>query len=286
MRRLIINADDFGLTPGVNRAIAECFDSGLVTSTTLMAGSAAFDEAVSLSKSRPTLCVGCHAMLVDGRPLTASPASLLAPGTSRFRAGIAGFAIHALRGRILPDEVAAEALAQFRRLQQAGITITHFDTHKHTHMFPAVLRPLLRAAKEAGIPAVRNPFVPIKAVAFSHLFRRPRLWVRYSEVRFLRTFAAEFDREVRAAGLKTTKGTFGIIATGALDERIFAAILGSIPEGVWEFVCHPGYADAELEKTGTRLRSSREAELRLLTSPACKRLLEQQAIERISFAGL
>jgi hopanoid biosynthesis associated protein HpnK len=286
VRRLILNADDLGLTPGVNRAIAEGFDAGILTSATLMAGAPAFDEAVKLAAARPGLGVGCHVVLVDGRPLSGSPRTLVAPGATSFRSGIAEFAWQAIRSRFDAEEIAAEALAQFRKVRQAGIALTHFDSHKHTHMFPQVLRPLLQAAKECGIRALRNPFAPIRAIALSSIARRPRLWVRYGEVRLLRGFASRFERAVRDAGLKTTQGTFGVIATGALDAGLFQEVLRCIPEGDWEFVFHPGYADADLARAGTRLRTSRETELRLLTSPDSRRLLDDLGIARITFADL
>jgi predicted glycoside hydrolase/deacetylase ChbG (UPF0249 family) len=288
VRRLIINADDFGLTTGVNQAITECHSAGTVTSSTLMANSRAFGNAVAAAKSAKTLGVGCHVVLVDGEPIlpTAQTASLLANGSNRFRVGIAEFAGVALRGKLSPDEIAAEAAAQMRKIQSSGIELTHFDSHKHTHIFPQVLRPLLRAAKECGVRAVRNPFVPFKALALAHLFRQPRLWVRYSEVKFLNRFAATFRREVEQAGLRSTDGTFGIIATGALDQKLFNAIIGSIPEGTWEFVCHPGYNNVDLDSIATRLRSSRDAERNVLTAPESKRQIESRGIQLISYAEL
>ncbi len=158
MRRLIINADDFGLTAGVNRAIVEAHEGGIVTSATLMANGQAFDEAVSLAQSRPRLGVGCHIVLVDGAPLVRETAtdSLLDPrsrtaGAPRFREGISKFAALALTGRLAPDEIEAEAVAQIGKLQSSGIAVTHLDSHKHTHVFPQVFRPLLRAAQACGL---------------------------------------------------------------------------------------------------------------------------------------
>ncbi|MEO5935957.1 MAG: ChbG/HpnK family deacetylase, partial [Terriglobales bacterium] len=258
MRRLIINADDFGLTPGVNRAILECHRAGTVTSSTLMANSLAFDDAVTLARAHPQLRIGCHAMLVDGMPLSAphEVASLLEPHgptdqPPAFRVGIAGFAHATLSGKLHADQITREATAQIRKLQNAGVNLTHFDSHKHTHMFPQVLRPLLRAARDCGVRAVRNPFAPLKALAFATFMKRPHLWVRYTEVRALRRFARAFQIEVEAAGLRTTHGTFGIIATGALDQKLFDALIGSIPDGDWEFVCHPGYNDPDLDRVAT-----------------------------------
>jgi predicted glycoside hydrolase/deacetylase ChbG (UPF0249 family) len=292
LKRLIINADDLGLTPGVNRAIAECYQHGVVTSSTLMAASSAFDQAVHLavhaSNSHKPLSVGCHVMLVDGMPLSPPDqiSSLLAPGTHRFRQSITEIARAALTGKLHSDHIYTEASAQFRKLQSAVISISHFDTHKHTHMFPQVLRPLLRAARDAGIRALRNPFAPIKPLGFAHLFRRPKLWTRYSEVRFLRGFSAQFRNAVSDAGMVTTDGSFGVVVTGALDQQLFDAIIGCIPDGTWEFVCHPGYNDADLDRIQTRLRSSRSKELEVLTSPTARESLDRHNVELISYRDL
>ena len=288
MRRLIVNADDFGLTPGINRAILECHAAGTVTSATLMANGPAFEHAVELARARSSLGVGCHVVLIDGEPLApvSEISSIVAAGTKRFRDGLAGFAIDALRGRLDRAHIERECAAQMRKIQSAGLSLTHFDSHKHTHMFPAVLRGLLRAARECGVRAVRNPFVPIKALVVAHALRRPRLWLRYSEVRILRALSARFERAVRDAGLVTTQGTFGVIATGSLDEELLHAILASVPEGTWEFVCHPGYNDADLDRVPTRLRASREMERALLTSPETEALFARHGIERIRFSEL
>ena len=146
MRRLIINADDFGLTQGVNRAIREASRSGVVTSATIMANSRAFDEAVASAKALPGLKTGCHVVLIDGEPVSSGLASLTNGGT-RFRSSLKQFALAAVRKKISADEIEREAAAQIRKIQAAGIALTHVDTHKHTHMFPHVLRPVLRAAR-------------------------------------------------------------------------------------------------------------------------------------------
>jgi predicted glycoside hydrolase/deacetylase ChbG (UPF0249 family) len=290
MPRLIINGDDLGLTPGVNRAVIQAHQRGVVTSATLMANSAAFDDAVARLRQAPALSVGCHVMLVDGEPLL-DPRPRTLTRNGRFRDGIAGFALAAMRGRLDPDEIAAEAIAQIRKLQAAGVRVSHLDTHKHTHLFPAVLKPLLQAAKACGVRAVRNPFAPLAPLALAHLVKRPKLWTRYSQVRVLRRYAADFRRLVAEAGMATTDGTLGIVVTGRLDKALFEAIIGSLPEGpssenTWEFVCHPGYADADLDGVRTRLRQSRQQELELLTSAAARKAIEARGIELISYREL
>jgi chitin disaccharide deacetylase len=291
VRRLIVNADDLGFTRGVNRAIFETITQGIVTSTTLMANSSAFDDAVERARSvtaakKPS--IGCHVLLVDGEPLSPpdSLKTLVENGSGEFRTTLMPFLSAAAQGKIKGEEIEAEATAQFRKLQTAGIPISHFDTHKHTHIFPAIFRPLLRAAKACGIKAVRNPFVPVKPLAFAHLARRPKLWKRYSQVKVLRRYEDDFRRAVSDAGLKTTDGSFGIVSAGYLDQKLFAAIIGCLPEGTWEFVCHPGYNDAELDKMRTRLRESREKERDVLTSSEARKILSDQGVEMISYDQL
>jgi len=289
VRRLIVNADDFGFTPGVNRAIVEAHTGGVVTSSTLMAKGAAFAEAAQLAKTIPSLSVGCHVVFIDGEPVLGAadiPSLTTKNSAPHFRDSLKLFAARALAGGIDDGELAAEATAQIRRIQAAGIVVSHVDTHKHTHLFPKILRPLLRAAAACGVRAVRNPFGPRLPLRSSQLLRRPGLWTRYAEVRVLSRFASQFREAVEREGFVSPDGTLGIVVTGTLDEALFHAVSRSIPEGTWEFVCHPGYNDANLLATKTRLRASREMELRALTLPGARELLSQEGIELISYRDL
>ena len=283
MRRLIVNADDFGLTAGVNRAIVEAHRDGIVTSATLMASGAAFADAVQVSPAN--LSIGCHVLLVDGRPVANSRdvPSLTNTASGEFERNISGFATRALGGRLAANEVEVEASAQIRKLQAAGVQVSHIDTHKHTHIFPRVLRPLLAAAKACGVRAIRNPYGKI---AWGMIAGSPRLWKRYWQTRVLNVFAEKFRRAVSEAGMVAPDGSLGIVLTGVLDERTFQLVLESIPEGTWELVCHPGHNDADLDKVRTRLRESRETELRLLTSAEARRILDRSRVQLISYDDL
>jgi hopanoid biosynthesis associated protein HpnK len=286
VRRLIINADDFGFTSGVNRAIVEAHAHGVVTSSTLMANGPAFAEAAQLAKTAPKLSIGCHVALTDGKPVLAAEQLPSLTSGANFRDGMIWFAARAIAGRMDAAEITAESAAQIRKIQSAGIAVSHIDTHKHTHLFPKILRPLLGAAADCGVRAVRNPFGPRLPLRSSHLLARPGLWTRYAEVRILGGFAGKFRAAVDREGFTTPDGTLGIVVTGALDETLFYAIARSIPEGTWEFVCHPGYNDADLQAGKTRLRESRETELRVLTLPAAREVFAQQGIELISYREL
>jgi hopanoid biosynthesis associated protein HpnK len=286
VRRLVVNADDFGFTSGVNRAIVKAHSDGIVTSATLMANGPGFSEVKELAERFPKLSIGCHVVLIDGEPLLppASIPSLTQSG--RFRDDLKTFAARALTGRLDATEITAEATAQIRRLQAAGVCVSHLDTHKHTHIFPKVLRPLLLAAAECGVRAVRNPFGPRLPLRLGELLKQPNLWTRWAEMTVLGTFAGRFRKAVQKEGLVTPDGTLGIEVTGSLNETLFTAIATSVPEGTWEFVCHPGYNDSDLQSARTRLRESREVELDVLTSPRAREMLARQGIDLISYRDL
>jgi hopanoid biosynthesis associated protein HpnK len=285
VRRLIVNADDFGLTDGVNRAIIASNSSGVVTSATLMANAKASLTATDLAKAQPSLKTGCHVVLIDGEPL-APNLPTLTNGSLRFRASLKKFAVAAVRKQMAGDEIQREAEAQIRKIQACGVTLTHVDSHKHTHMFPQVLRPVLRAAKACGIRAVRNPFEPLRSWPRDMVLGTPDLWFRSAAVMAFQIFAAEFHRALKEEGMASTDGTVGIAATGMLDQQILLKILKALPEGTWELVCHPGYSDADLQAAGTRLTQSREIELAALTSAETREAIARQEIQLISYADL
>jgi hopanoid biosynthesis associated protein HpnK len=277
--RLIINADDFGLTAGVNRAIVELHRAGVLTSASLMARAAATVGAIELALATPTLGVGCHVVLVDGAPVLRAQdlPTLVDLRTGRFQPSLGAFLKLLLTGRIRSSEIEAETAAQINLLQANGLRLTHIDTHKHVHMFPAVLRPVLRAARAAGIRAVRNPFEP----PWSRRATHGAPWLRRAEMKLLRLLEPTFRRIVAEEGFTTTDGAVGVLATGTLDSTTVSSLLRSMPDGTWELVTHPGYNDSDLAQVRTRLLASRETEREAI------RAVEQfPGIERISFADL
>jgi len=265
VKRLIINADDFGLTAGVNRAIIELGQAKVLSSSTLMAVAPETIAAAEATLQRPSLAglgVGCHVVLVDGQPILPPEKipSLIDPqspsNAPRFRPTLGAFVIALLGSRISEADIEAETFAQIRQLQQLKIGVTHVDTHKHTHMFPRVLRPVLRAAVLANVACIRNPFEPDWGLAATP---KPSL-VRALQLRALATQRNYFLAATEHIGMITTDGSLGVLATGSLDATTLRRILSAMPDGTWELVCHPGYLDAELHAAGTRLLASREAE--------------------------
>lgn len=279
VRRVIVNADDFGLTRGVNRAVAELQNSGILTSATLMARGPEVEEAVKMALKTPSMGVGCHLVLVDGHPVLppGKIPTLVDRKTGLFHASLGAFLRRLLLGKIRPAEIESEAAAQIALLQNRRLRLTHIDTHKHTHMFSDVLRPVLRAARAAGVRAVRNPFEPAwscRATPNAPLIRR-------MEVSLLRRLEPAFLRIVAGERFKTTNGALGVLATGTLDKTTIRSLLENLPPGTWELVTHPGYNDHELTLARTRLLASRETERAALLA-----IKPQNGVELVTFAQL
>ncbi len=275
--RLILNADDFGLTAGINRAIAELHLAGVLTSATLMANGPAFNDAIRIAHALPRLGVGCHVVLTDGVPVSPPEAipTLLGADQRTFRPELTHFIRDLLMGRIRQEEIECEVLAQVRKIQSSGVRITHLDTHKHTHVFPPVARALLRAMQVTSVAALRNPFEP------AHSRRHARM-KRSLQIFLLNRFRAGFHRIVPPS--LTTDGTFGISATGSLNAAELRTLLQHIPaQGTFELLCHPGYNDQDLQAVSTRLREHRETERQALLEEVSGVLLHPEPPQLIHY---
>ena len=284
--RLILNADDFGLTAGINRAIGELHSAGVLTSATLMATGPAFDDAVAVARAHPTLGVGCHIVLTGGLPAAhpESIPSLLGADGKSFRPSLLDFLQALLRGTISEDEVAREAIAQVQKLQRAGIDVTHLDTHKHTHLFPSIARPLLHVAERTSIGAIRNPFEPPWSLALHHGSGLRRLGVR-----LIGRLRPRFEAlaQLRNGRVLSTDGTVAISGTGQLNSTSLAEVLGALPPaGTYELLCHPGYNDRDLDRVATRLRAHRNVEREALLSEVPRLLAQPNAPELIHYGSL
>jgi chitin disaccharide deacetylase len=245
LKRLIINADDFGFTCDVNEGIVHAHRDGILTATTLMATGRAFEHAVALARESPGLDVGVHLVLVgaEGFPRTVSQL-------------VAAVALGRIR---IHDQLAR----QVRKILDAGIQPSHLDTHKHTHLLPPVLDAVARIAQEFRIPWVRRP-IPLP-------------------VPFL---ASMLQHRLVQRGCRTTDHFAGFEITGGYDTHGLASVIRNLPDGVTEFMCHPGFCGDELRAASTRLKDSRRIELEALTSAEARRALEESAVTLISYRDL
>jgi chitin disaccharide deacetylase len=261
VRTLVVNADDFGFTPDVNQGIVEAHRNGILTSTTLMATGAAFDDAVRQAREYPSLDIGCHLVLVGQPPFPSSVAALAQ-------------AVALKRIQIY------EALsAQVRKILDAGLQPTHLDTHKHTHLLPQVLDAVARLSQDFKIPWVRRPFdFPLQPGAIP--------WKTRAINRGLRVVRTRFERVLRAHHCRFTDHFAGFQFTGHYDAALLAQLIRQLPEGSTEFMCHPGRCGSSLQSARTRLKQSREQELRALTSKEVRTALEEEEVHLTSFAAI
>jgi predicted glycoside hydrolase/deacetylase ChbG (UPF0249 family) len=258
---LVVNADDFGFTRGVNQGIVEAHRSGILTAATLMATGAAFDHAVELARQNPSLDVGCHLVLVGESPF---PRTVL-----QLTRAIA-------LGRI---KIYDELIAQVRRILDAGLRPSHLDTHKHTHLLPPVLDAVARISEECKIPWVRRPFdFPLTPAGVS--------WTKKATSRAFGVVRRRFARVLAARGCRSTDHFAGFQITGRYTAADLARLIRALPEGSTEFMCHPGFCTDELRAAPTRLKESREKELLALTSTEVRAALHESGVELVSYRAL
>jgi len=290
MKYLIVNADDFGFTRGVNEGIALAFKSGIVTSTTLMANGDAFAEAVDIARANPALGVGCHLALVGGRPVAPARdvASLIErdgslPATlTRLMTKLAGRSVQY-------EHIESELRAQVERVVAAGIAPSHFDSHKHSHTHPRVMKALARVAAEFGIKSVRNPFESVLAsVPLGPAARATRrvYLKQYAMSAAVSVRARAFKRLARDHGLSTPDFFYGVRLTGLLDAEAITSLIESLKDGTTELMCHPGVYGEDLEQSRTRLKQQRQRELDALIDPRLTRAIDELGVKLISYREL
>jgi len=268
-RLLVVNADDFGFTPDVNEGIVEAHRQGILTAATMMANGDAFDDAVRWSRDVPSLDVGCHLVLIGGNSLhTGKPLPATVPQ---------------LLGALAKREIGPydELAAQVRKILAAGIRPTHLDTHKHTHLAPPVLDAVARLGQEFGIQWIRRPFdFPLNALRGTV----PRLKQLTSNA--LGMMRRRFHTVLSRYGRRTTDHFAGFQITGRFRTAELVELIGILPEGSTELMCHPGRCGSALRQARTRLKESREEELRALIAPEVRAAIDRHAIELVNYAGL
>lgn len=287
MKSLIVNADDLGWTVGVNRGIAEANRNGIVTSTSLLANGAAFAVAVEMARTSPGLGVGVHLNLSDGAPVADRElVTSLVNDAGEFEGGPENLLVRMGRRRLSLKEVEIEWDAQIGKVREAGIAPTHLDGHKHVHMLPGLFEIALRLAKRNGIGAVRVALEEssLRAALSTGAQKHGSLVMKQGvQARGLKLLARDAREMAERAGIATADCFCGIAQTGELTREGVAQLMKSLPEGTTELMCHPGYVDAELEKSPTRLQKSRETELEILTDTGIRNLVASQGIRLIDY---
>jgi len=280
-KRLVINADDFGLLPEVNSGIIACFKAGSITSTTLMVNTEGVADAVRLAKKNPDLSVGLHFNLTQGKPVS-SPTEIptLISDTGAFFPR-AGFEKRVLLRKIRTRDVKREFKAQLDRFEEFGLEMTHIDSHHHVHMFPSIFKIVSDFAEKRGLP-LRIPWV-------SYRFIRPTL-----KLQGLTAILRKVLLQILTAKIPTSSYDKIVVPNKFLSIHDYGAFSGEISPnqyirlltaatpGLTEIMVHPSYNTSELRAlyNDTYMR---EIELRTLTSFSLIEAAERKGIEVISY---
>ncbi|MDD5134716.1 MAG: ChbG/HpnK family deacetylase [Phycisphaerae bacterium] len=278
-KKMIINADDFGLCQGVNDAVAEAHTAGVLTSTTIMANMPAVDNAITIAKSTPSLGVGIHLNVLQGKPIsTDRNIRLLIDGSGQFKYSASKLAVMALTNTKICKAIEAELSAQIASIIDKGLKPTHLDSHKHFHCLSPIWRIVCSLAEKFNISAIRWPWEPetlcggdwpkvgVKDKFRAYIIRRMALGCQKLDSRFIKTDIF-----------------FGVTHTGRIDDKFWSELGQTQFAGIAEVMTHPGYPQG-LGKT--RLVEQRQVELKWLCAESTKQILAQAGIELIHYGNI
>ncbi|MCE5325539.1 MAG: ChbG/HpnK family deacetylase [Planctomycetaceae bacterium] len=280
LKRAIINADDFGFSPGISAGILRAHSEGVVTSTTITANMPAAGEAVGLLALAPRLGVGVHLNACQGPPLSEPARQRLANGDGQMALSAAALLRRLMLDPSLADAVAAEFEAQIRWTLDRGVTPTHLDSHRHIHALPAVFARVADLARRYNVRFIRAvdervaggwsswPAAPLKQRLTSWMLRR---WQR-------RAWRGHED-------LRATTGLLGVAHTGVISADWLVRAAAEAREGTIELMVHPGLIDPAAAGL-TRLRASREAELAALCDPRVREAFDKNQVELTHYGCL
>ncbi|HEX4349938.1 MAG TPA: hopanoid biosynthesis-associated protein HpnK [Verrucomicrobiae bacterium] len=270
-RRLIVNADDFGLSSSVNEAVVRAHRDGIWTSASLMVNEPGFEEAVKLAKENPALGVGLHLTFLMGHstlPPKKIPGLVNACGEFTNRPVGAGVAYFFKRG--LRAQLRAEIHAQFERFHSTGLTLDHVNGHLHLHLHPVIFRILMEDGEKLGIRHLRltrDCLVRSRKTSQGHWF------YRVSHAAIYERLSSRAREPLRQRGIKHAQITFGLLQNARVDEEYVLKLLPELPEGDSELYSHPSLDNFKHEFDA-------------LISPRVKELVKQLGIGLIRYQDL
>jgi hopanoid biosynthesis associated protein HpnK len=282
-RRLVVTGDDFGLAPEVNRAIVRAHREGILTATSLMVTAPAVEAAVALARATPTLGVGLHLVLVQGRPASKDARTTgLATPSGSFRESAIPAAITYFFTPRLRRAVRREVRAQLERFRATGLPLSHLDGHLNVHLHPMVQDVLAPLVPEFGIPALR---LTREAVRPNLAWDRRHAFRKTFEGLTLRLLSAMAERRFGALGVVTADQSFGLHQTGACDEAYVAHLIETLPSGTSELYCHP--AEAQTDEMRRLMPGYRPGdELAALTAPRIRELAAAKGVRLVRWSDL
>jgi hopanoid biosynthesis associated protein HpnK len=287
MKQLILNADDFGMTRGVNEGIVRAHRDGVLTSATLMANGLAFDDAVQKAAENPKLGIGCHLVLVGGKSVApAEKVPSLVDSQGNLPDSLALFVGRVSAGMIKTGEIERELKAQIQKIQSAGIILSHLDSHKHTHAHPRVMEVVGKIAQEFGITKIRRPVENLRDSWETTRGDAQGVSKQIVAAGAVRVVASRFEAIAEKYQLTCPDHFLGLAMTGQLGPAALCRMAEAVEEGSTEIMLHPGICDADLAASGSRLQQQRQNELDGLLDGGVRRAFLQRGIHFISYREL
>lgn len=262
-RRLVVNADDFGASESINRAVLHAHCHGILTSASLMVNGPAFQQAVEMARAHPALGVGLHLVLVCGASaLSRETIPGLVDPEQRFSDSPVACGVRYFFQRSLRPQLAAEMEAQFAKFQETGLLLDHVNGHLNMHLHPTVFSLLMQKTSQWGIRRVRLTSDPLGL----NLRLAKGKWIdRLMHALIFRILSSRARQVLRDRGIVHTDRVFGLLQNGAVDERFLLALLENLPAGSTELYSHP---------SDDTFKSERDA----LVSPVVKQRVSAQNI--------
>lgn len=276
----MVNADDFGLSPGINRGILESACRGHVSSVSLCVNGRAYGEALALIRENPSLDVGLHIVLVGERPVSRPDrVKTLVDQKGDLHKDAAVFLFRYLTRRIDMRDIESEIIAQFQKARGAGINISHVDSHQHLHMLPGIMGITVRICERYRVPFVRTTYCPVGR----HLLSagKKRILVQLA----LNKLSALARKKIKSHGLRTVDFSSGALYSGALNEKLFSAFISSLGNGITEIISHPAWSGASIAGQ-YRKRGYGEGEHEFLVSDKPGLYMQRNGIILSGFSGL
>lgn len=275
MKRLIVTADDFGAAVAVNDAVERAHRDGILSAASLMVAGPAAADAVARARAMPSLRVGLHLVLVEGKPvLPADKVPDLVDSAGHFRtdmarAGAAMFFFPRVRAQL-----AAEIEAQFAAFAATGLPLDHVNAHKHFHLHPTIARLMVEGAKAHGARGARVPLEPQEVLGRIEAHKPSGV------VALTAPFARALRARFRRAGIAAPDQVFGLAWSGAMTAPRLEGLLDRLPDGLTEIYTHPATGPYPGSAPGYQYA----AELSALTDPAIRARLAGKGIQSGGFS--
>ncbi len=283
MSQLIVTGDDFGLDPVVNDGIVTSHTNGILSAASLMVNGRGFEDAVRKAKATPSLRVGLHLVLVEGRSTLPHPEIPdITDGQNRFGTSVFGTGTRYFFSRKARQQLAKEIRAQFEKFHQTGLKFDHVNGHNHFHIHPSVLDIILEVASDYGKPSIR---VPLEPLAKSIKAGPGHLMEKILSALLIVPWASALKVKLGRAGIRTADEVFGVYESGRVTEGYLLGIIQRLGPGVTEIYTHPSAGrcpEIEAHMPGYR----HEEELKALTSPRVRAALEERKIRTIGFSDV